>query len=250
MIPLYQVGFSNHGPGEPLHGFGIIDPTRYHYWFTDFHRSEGITASTANDWTLSTTGASAVALADAEGGVLTLTNAGADNDRTFVQKLGESFKWASGKKLAILGRFKVTDATQSDLIFGLQITDTTPLDVTDGIYFQKADGSTTLTANVEKDDVAASGNVLTMANNTYVEVALVYQGRIRVVQGASNTTYYDFETYYRDSGGIWRQAGTIAASTEAPDDEELTISFGVQNGDGVTAEVMSLDYMLFVRERT
>ena len=250
MLPFRSdAGFSNHGPGEPLFGFGLIDASKFHCWFSDFHQSEGITASTAGDWTVTKVGGSAVALADADGGVLAITNAGADNDNTFIQKLGESFKWAPTKKLAIMLRFKVTDATQSDLAIGLQITDTAPLDVTDGIFFYKADGSAVLTARVEKDDVAATGDVVTMANDAYVDVAIVYQGRARIAQGNPNTTYYDFETFYKDSGGVWRQAGTIAASTEAPDDEELTVSFGVQNGDGVTPEVLSIDYALFCRER-
>lgn len=250
MIPLRNdAGFTNHGPGEPLANFGLIDGSKYHYWFSDFHQSEGITASTAGDWTVTKTGASAVALADAEGGVIAITNAGSDNDNTFIQKLGESFKFAAAKKLAIVARFKIASAIESDIAIGLQITDTTPLDVSDGIFFYKADGSAVLTARVEKNDVAATGNVVTMADNTYVDVAIVYQGRVRIAQGPTNTTYYDFETYYKDSGGIWRQAGTIAASVEAPDDEELTISFGVQNGDGVTAEILSLDYFLAVKER-
>jgi len=61
-------GFTNHGPDDPLGKLGIIDDSRYSYWFTDFHRSEGVTASTANDWTVTATGAAAVALQDEDGG--------------------------------------------------------------------------------------------------------------------------------------------------------------------------------------
>jgi len=166
--------------------------------------------------------------------------------------LGESFKWETTKKLAILGRFKVSDATLSDLVFGLQITDTAPLAVTDGIFFYKASASTTLTAHVEKNNTAdaasttASADVLTMANNTYVEVAIVYLGK--PVPDNNGTATYPFRLYYRDSANIWKQAGTIDATTQAPDDEELTISFGIQNGEGV-AKTMSIDFMLFAKER-
>lgn len=247
MIPLRNAaGFSNHGPDDPLGKFGIIDDSRYSFWFSDFHRSEGITSSTANDWTVTATGAATVALADADGGVITLTNAALDDDAIFIQKSGESFLFETTKKLAILGRFKVSNATQSDLVFGLQITDTTPLDVTDGIFFLKADGSTTLTARVEKGNVAATANVLTMANDTYVEVAMVYMGK--PIPDNNGTLTYPFRVYYKDSGGIWRVADTIDATTTAPNTEELTISFGVQNGDG-NARSLSIDFILVAKER-
>lgn len=247
MIPLRNAaGFTNHGPDDPLAKLGVIDQSRYSYWFTDFHRSEGITASTANDWTIAATGAAAVALQDEDGGVFKLTNAAANSDNIFVQKVGESFKWEATKKLAILGRFKVSDATLSTFVFGLQITDTTPMDVTDGIFFYKASASTTLTARVEKNNTAATTDVLTMADNTYVEVAIVYAGK--PVPDNNGTATYPFKVFYKDSGGIWRQTVTIDATTEAPDDEELTISFGVQNGEGV-AKTMSIDFFLVAKER-
>lgn len=244
-----QSGFTNHGPDEPFGKLGVLDPFRYHVWFTDFDRTEGIGTTTGNDWTITKTqaggGNAAVALADAGGGVLQITNDDADDDNFFVQKIGESFRWAVNRKLAILTRFKVSDATQSDIAIGLQITDTSPLDVTDGIFFYKADGSAVLTARVEKNDAAAAANVLTLVDDTYVEVAIVYQGKAVVIAGV---TSYPFELYSKDSDNVWRQVGTINASTEAPDDEDLTVSFGIQNGEGV-AKVLSIDFILVARER-
>lgn len=239
-------GFTNHRPDDPLGRFGMIDPSRYSFWFSDFHRSEGITASTANDWTITSSGSPTVALGDVDGGVIVLTNDGSDDSNIFVQKIGESFLWDPVKKLAIVGRFALNDATQSDLALGLQITDTAPLDVTDGIFFYKADGSAVLTARVEKNNTAAAANILTMTDGGYVEVAIVYLGK--PVPDINGTATYPFRLYYKDSGGIWRQAGTIDATTEAPDDEELTISIGIQNGTDA-AKSLSIDYLLFAKER-
>ena len=239
-------GFTNHRPDDPLGRFGMIDPSRYSYWFSDFHKSEGITAATAEDWTVTKTGTPTVALGDADGGVIVFTNSAADNDNYFLQKLGESFLWEATKKLAIVTRFKLSEATQSDIAIGLQITDTTPLDVTDGIFFYKADESAVLTARVEKNNSAAAGNVVTMANDTYVEVAIVYNGK--PYADINGTATYPFRLYQKDSGGIWRGAGTIAATTTAPDDEELTVSIGVQNGEAVS-QVLTVDYFLAAKER-
>lgn len=248
-----ESGFSSSRHGDPLYGFGFLDPFKFCTWFTDFLRSEGLGATTANDWTVTKAGTGAPALADADGGVIAITNSAADNDNFFVQKVGEAWKWEAAKKLVIMGRFKVSDATLSQLVFGLQITDTTPLDVTDGIFFIKAKSSTTLVARVEKNDVGQTLNAVTMADDTYVDVAIVYRGQPRSSQGPTGvTSLYDFEVYAKsaDVHGdvVWQQVGTITCTTEAPDDEVLTLSFGVQNGEGV-AKVMSLDYILVAKER-
>lgn len=38
------------------------------------------------------------------------------------------------------------------------------------------------------------------------------------------------------------------ATTNLPDDEELTVSFGIQNG-AAAAKTMSVDYIMAVKER-
>jgi hypothetical protein len=38
-------------------------------------------------------------------------------------------------------------------------------------------------------------------------------------------------------------------STNAPDDEELTVSFGIQNG-AAAAKVLTVDYVTAMKERT
>ena len=56
------------------------------------------------------------------------------------------------KRKHTFSRFKLSDATQSDALVGLAITDTTAIDgVTDGIFFTKDDGDTNLDFVVEKD---------------------------------------------------------------------------------------------------
>lgn len=254
----HENGISDSKRVSPLGMFPFLDPTRFSTWYTDFHRSEGISASTGNDWTVSKTeagaGDAAVSLDDAANGVLKIVNDAADDDRVFVQKLGESFKWVAGKKLVIAGRFKLSDATQTDFLFGLAITDTTPLDATDGIFFRKADGSTSLVANVVKNSSStATLAAATLADDTYVDVAIVYQGAAKSaaqIVGASGgvTKHYEFEVWKKNSDGDWYQVGSIDATTEAPDDEELTISFGCQNGEGA-AKTHYYDYMLFSQER-
>lgn len=225
----FKGGLNNTAKTDDMSELLILDPTKVHSYFNDFD------TFTAADWTITTTeagaGSATEALTNADGGVLLITNAAGDNDRDFFNKVGESFLMASGKKAWFKARFKVSDATQSDFVMGLQITDTTPLDVTDGIFFQKDDGDTNLDFHVEKDDTATSATAIaTVADDTYLTVAFYYNG-------------VDEVQYFVDNV----KKGTLA-TTNLPDDEELTISFGIQNGEAV-AKTMSVDYILVAKER-
>jgi hypothetical protein len=121
---------------------------------------------------------------------------------------------------------------QADFVIGLQITDTTMLDVTDGIFFQKDDGDALLDFHVEKNNTATDvAGVATLVADTYIKVGFYYDGVDSTIQIFINDV----------------RVGA-AAITNAPDDEELAISFGIQNGQAV-ANVLSLDYIRCVQQR-
>jgi hypothetical protein len=213
--------------------FGLPDPTDWHVYFNDFH------TYTAGDWTITTTeagaGSATEALTDTAFGALLITNAAGDNDRDFFNKVGESFLLTAGKKLFFKARFKVSDATQSDFVMGLQITDTTPLDVTDGIFFQKDDGDDNLDFHVEKNNTATSASdIATVADDTYLTVGFYYDGGVST---ETSIKYFVNEAH----------VGT-SVNTNMPDDEELTISFGIQNG-AAAAKTMTVDYIFAAVER-
>ena len=130
-------------------------------------------------------------------------------------------------------RFKTSDADASDVVMGLQLTDTSPLDVTDGIFFLLTDGSTTLQFIVEKDGTQSTLDLPTvMADDTFTTVGFVYDPK-------------DLKFHVFQNNVL---AGTVA-STNAPDDEELNVSFGIQNGASA-AKVMTIDFVLAGKERT
>lgn len=225
----YPNGITTVPKSNPLGMFGMPDPTEWHVYFNDFD-----TFATA-DWTITTTEAGAgdatEALTDADHGVLLITNDAADNDNDFFQKVGESFLFASGKKLFFKARFKVSDATQSDFVMGLQITDTSPLAVSDGVYFMKDDGDANLDFHVTKNSTSTSASAVhTVVDDTYLTVAFYYNGVDAV------------EYYVNDV-----KKGTLA-TTNLPDDEVLTISFGLQNGEAA-AKSLSVDYVFCSKQR-
>ncbi len=229
MTTRFPNGITTTAKDSTLGEFILPSPIKAHVYFEDFDYF------TAADWTITTVeagaGSASEALTNADGGVLLITNDNADNDSDFFNKVGESFLFETGKKLWFAARFKVSDATQSDFVMGLQITDTTPLDVTDGVFFQKDDGDTNLDFYVEKDNTATSeAAVATVADDTYLVAGFYYNGVDAI------------EVYVNDV----KQA--TVATTNLPDDEELTISFGIQNGEAA-AKTMSVDYVMAAKAR-
>ena len=207
------------------------DPTKYHMYHNDFD------TYLASDWTITTTeggsGNASEALGDGDGGLLVITNDDADDDNDFLQLVKEGFKYEAGKQLAFKARFKTSDADAADVVMGLQLTDTTPLDVTDGIFFLLTDGSTTLQFIVEKDGTQSTLDLSTaMADDTFMSVGFVY-----------TPADQKFHVYQNNV-----EVGTVV-NTNAPDDEELTVSFGIQNG-AAAAKVLTVDYVTAMKERT
>lgn len=219
-------GVTNVGEQSLFAELGQPAATNFHTYFEDFDYY------TAGDWTVTETDAGATqALTDGDGGLLLITNTAADNDLVSLQKKGESFRFASGKALFFEARFKVSDATQSDVVIGLQITDTTPLDVTDGVFFIKADGAATVDFRVEKNNTATTASAIaTMANDTYIRLGFYYDG-------SSAVQYFVNGTYTGSS-----------VTTNLPDDEDMTVTIAIQNGEAA-AKTMTVDYIYVAKER-
>ena len=226
---------------DPLGMYGLPDPTGWHTYFNDFD------TFVAADWTITTTeagaGSATEALTDADGGVLLITNDAADNDLDFFQKVGESFLPAAGKRLCGKFRFKVSDATESEVHFGLMVTDTDPYSstagdgVTDGIFFMKEDGTTNVNFYVQKDTTtgqSTSSAVTTLADDTWTELGFAFDGKRYV-------------TLWKDGVQLSTVDLSATVTTYLPD-TELTVSFGLKNG-AAAAKTLSIDYIFVAQER-
>lgn len=213
---------------NPLGMFGMPDPTQWHVFFDDFDRY------VAGDWTITNASSGTLALTDVDGGALLITNGSSDDNLVAVNKKGESYLLSAGKRAFFKCRFKVSDATQSDVVIGLQITDTTPLDVTDGVYFLKADGAATVDILCRKDASTGSNSasaIATLADDTFVTLAWAYDG-VGAIKYFVNDVH----------------KGTLTASSTYLPDTELTVSFAIQNGEAVS-KTMTLDYVFVAEER-
>jgi len=116
---------------------------------------------------------------------------------------------------------------------GLQVTDTSPLDVADGIFFLLSDGDATPSFYVEKDNTPSTLALPNdLADDTFVTLGWVWDPKDQKFH------------VYQDNVEV----GTVVA-TNAPDDVTLTVSFGIQNGEAV-AKVLTVDYITVGKERT
>lgn len=216
-----------------LGGTDGLNKMHWHEWVEDFD------FYLATNYVITEAGSGTRAIAQAKDGILVITNAAADDDHNYIQvrdvasgQVAEHWKFTAGKRLFFEARFKVSDATQSDWVMGLQITDTSPLATSDGIWFQKDDGDKHIDFHVAKGstqtDVTAMADC---ADDTYMKLSFYYDGQS------------SFINCYKDGVLIGN-----AAITNAPTTEEIVVSFAIQNGEAV-AKLMSLDYIRVVQER-
>lgn len=228
MTTHFLAGVTNVGDADQLAALRTVDPSQYHMWWDDFD------TFTAANWTVTETNSGATeAITPGDGGLLLITNTAADDDLVSMQGQ-EVFRWASTKDLLMKVRFMVSDATQSDLLVGAAITDTSPLASlpSDGIFFYKADGSTSLVAHIRKDGTSTTLSLGAMANATMAEAALVYNA-----QTATWSAYFN---------GV-RTASTTT-STNAPNDEDIAVTISLQNGEAA-AKTMTVDYLMIAKQR-
>jgi len=205
------------------------DPTLFHEYMNDFD------TYVAADWVVTETDAAATqALTAGDGGLLLVTNTAADNDLVALQKTPAAWTFTAGKKTFFRCRFKVSDATQSDLVFGLQVIDVTPLDVTDGIYFLKPDDAATINFICRKNATTGSTSALaiaTLVSDTFIVLGFYYDGQSTV--------------QYEVNGVV---LGSLDASSTFLPDTTCTVSFAIQNG-AAAAKTMTVDYVYVAKER-
>lgn len=235
-VTRFPGGHTNLLENHPFADLRKSDETVYHTQFEDFDRF------TAGDWVITTVGTGTSALTAGDGGLLLLTNSAASGDAKFLQWAGGSgaalpnFLLQSGLRTFFESRFKVDNATLAQYVVGMQVTDTTPLDVTDGIYFLH---DTTANANLSfvVGQNATTGrsrtdSVFTVGNDTFLTVSWYWDGINKVQFGVN---------------GLVLGAVTATASTFLPD-TALELSFGVQNGSAVI-RTMTMDYLYIAQER-
>lgn len=207
---------------------------------------------TAAQWTVTETQAGATqAIANpGNGGLIALVNTAADNDLNAIQRVAAGVTAESWGPLdptkRLWARFQIgcSENNLADFVAGLQITDATPLAVSDGIYFRKSEGTTTIALVAAKDNVE---------NQLAVGAALNSTVSAAGVQANFMTLDFFWDGLGLTNGRLYAayQGTVIGNSTPGAasfcDDEALTLSFAVQNGSAA-ARTMWIDRALVIQE--
>ena len=175
----------------------------------------------------------AALVAGSPGGELLFTNGTNDNDGLNMQLLGEAFHFGAAYPTYFGCRFKIEHATLQDCFAGLCITNATlEAGMTDGLYFRKLNGSTTLYLIAEKDSAETALACCTMVADTWVTAEYLYLN-------GTLTVYIN---------GV--EVGEIANSdVNFPDDEYLTPSLASKNGEA-DSKTMNIDWIRAIQIQT
>lgn len=186
-----------------------------------------VSANAPSGFTTTLVNTSTVAIGTAGGGQLVITTGTAENDGAQLQVTGEAFDLSGTAPMYFGIKFQADEATQSDFLVGLCITDTTLLGgMTDGLYFRKIDGSTNVEFVCEKNSAESTAVVDTFAADTDVIYEMYFDGTNVLV-------YVD---------GTLTLTKVIAAETNFPDDEILTPSVAFLTG-AASAQIMTVDWL-------
>jgi hypothetical protein len=120
------------------------------------------------------------------GGKMIATTDTAEYDGINAQVLVSNFEVDSTKPFQFYCKFKVSDATQSDILIGLASVDTALMNVAashavaltgDGLFFLKLDGSTTMSAEVYLDNAeSGTADYGTAIDTSATELLIKYDG--------------------------------------------------------------------------
>ena len=174
-----QAGFTQDQSWQPLGLLGQPDPLFYQTYVDDFMYYQ------SGRYTVTATGNGSVAATPLDGGaVIFTTNSStpATTDIVSVETNVANTTLSATQKIAFLVRLQLSDVTNAALNVGLIQKTTTPFTVTDGIVMSKASGSTSIVVSVvsgstTQASVTIPSSALSLANNTYVDLGFVYDGK-------------------------------------------------------------------------
>jgi len=215
----------------------------------DFDNEQDIDAFTG---TALNSGTGAVTV-DQKFGVYRMSGAATtDNSGYQIQGDMETFSLTAGKRTLFETKLRYSDATESEVLAGLCITDTTLIDAggtfatadltfSDGIGFYKPDGQTTYYCFIIRDSVmvASSGPFTGPAASTDVRLGIE-------VRMDPNTAGKGKALFYMDGQLV---CGLDSTTMPYESEEILTPSVAFNTGDNLGTKTCDVDYVRAAQER-
>lgn len=219
-----------------------------YYEFFDFDTFPAgtLTDGSTINWEISESNSGAASILDVNAtgarGVLRLqcdTNAG---DFINITMLSHAFRYEVGKRLWFAVRCRLEDVDQDAMLAGLTAPianlDFINTAIVDGIYFHKAGTDTDLDVEVAKDSTASdhTNRGGTLVDNQWMVLGF-FMNRLGSVY-----------TFYGQNGAALTINETALTLTNAPDDENLSITLAVETADG-GGDYMDIDWVFAAQER-
>ena len=248
----YPSGSSTSPVGYAFGNYSFRTPMRLNEFFTDFNTYN------SGDWTVTAGSSGTVALTDFNGGAIVVTTATSAADVEAIQLKNKSFAFTTGSQVWFSCNFKLTTATTPALMFGLANSFTT-LAPTDGVYFSKVAGSTTLNLIIQASSTSTTIAVGTMADATQYTFSYWYDGNPTARLAIFSTIPYAgaptaFSVPYFSGGN--QEVASASAETGATNSlvnlptpsTLLTAGFALKSSGGTLAGIGTIDYFLASEE--
>lgn len=197
------------------------------------------TTGDPTEWNLTITeaggGANAMVITDRAGGALLITTDAFEDDGVNMQlgqTAGESVLLDDSYPLYCGIRFAINDVDQTDLYFGVGVTDTDWSDgITDGIYFRSVDASAVINFVTEKNSVESVVAAATLVDDTYITLEF----------------YFDGTTIFAYVNGT-QVASQLATAATFPDDTELRLTLEFLTGEAI-ANTLTVEWLRMIHIR-
>jgi hypothetical protein len=171
----FENGVNNRNAADPFGSMAQLDPTRFHNFMEDFD------AFVAADWTLVTTGSTALQALD--GGVLRLvTGAVATNEESLIKAVG-NFELLASIPTYFRAKIEVDEATECNINVGL--ADSAALAPNNCVQFRKdtSDLDMDVLVRSASADIDVDTAIAQIANATSFTVEFYWDGIDRVYYG-------------------------------------------------------------------
>lgn len=192
------------------------------------------TTNSPTEWIATQVGTSPTTVGEAAGYPLLLTTGATEYNGQNLQLRGETMKFVASKYAVLRGKLKLSDATQSDFLFGLCELKTDLLKTSvahgitatlvEGVFFYKVDGATALYLKAYKDGTETTSVAVGTMSTSDIDYAIVWDGS--TVRGYINNVQ------------VAQFAGTLP-------DGECTPSINVKAGEAA-AKTLSVAELAYV----
>jgi hypothetical protein len=247
----YTSGVSTSAVGYALADYTFRTPMRLNEFFTDFNTYN------AGDWTVTASSSGTIALRDYNGGAITVTTATSAADVEGAQLKNKSFAFTTGSQVWFSINISLTTATTPALMMGLSNT-FAALAPTDGVYFSKVAGSTTMNLLITAGSTSTTLAVGTMADATQYTFSFYFDGKptptLKVFSTIGYSTPTAFSVPYYNGGN--QEVNSASSETGATNtlvnlptpSTLLTAGFAIKSSGGTLAGIGIIDYFLASEE--